>query len=269
MTTFEFDEAQRATPAGEGRWRATVTDRWDIGAGRPNGGYLLALALSPVASAVGLPDPFTATAHYFRPPRHGPVDLDVEVVRRGRRHATAMVRMSQEGGEVVRVLTTFGDLDAREGPTHVTGERPPYPPPDECLPRDALGPPPFPIEFIERFDARIAPSTMEHRHRHVPDIGGWMRLADGRDPDPLLLPVIADGFPPAIFSVIQPGWLPTLELTVHVRQRPAPGWLACRFTTRFLLDGYAEEDGEVWDSEGRLVAQSRQLALVLPAPPSG
>ena len=63
----------------------------------------------------------------------------------------------------------------------------------------------------------------------------------------------------------------TVELTVHVRARPAPGWLACRVATRYVTSGYHEEDFEIWDSGGTLVAQSRQLAL-LPAserPPSG
>ncbi len=49
---------------------------------------------------------------------------------------------------------------------------------------------------------------------------------------------------------------------MHVRARPAPGWLACRSYTRFVTGGYHEEDFEVWDSAGVLVAQSRQLALV-------
>jgi acyl-CoA thioesterase len=56
----------------------------------------------------------------------------------------------------------------------------------------------------------------------------------------------------------------TIQLTVHLRAHPAPGWLACRATTRFVSNGYHEEDFEVWDSAGTLVAQSRQLALILP-----
>ena len=54
----------------------------------------------------------------------------------------------------------------------------------------------------------------------------------------------------------------TLELSVHVRAHPAPGWLACRATTRYVINGYHEEDFEIWDSTGTLVAQSRQLALL-------
>ena len=47
-----------------------------------------------------------------------------------------------------------------------------------------------------------------------------------------------------------------------MRARPAPGWLRCVFTTRFVTGGFIEEDGEVWDESGTLVAQSRQLALL-------
>ena len=72
-----------------------------------------------------------------------------------------------------------------------------------------------------------------------------------------------DAFPPTVFFADLPvAWVPTIELTTHVRARPAPGWLACAFTTRFITGGFLEEDGEVWDSTGRLVAQSRQLALL-------
>jgi hypothetical protein len=50
-------------------------------------------------------------------------------------------------------------------------------------------------------------------------------------------------------------------------RRPVPvdiNPVRCRFSNRFVTAGFLEEDGEVWDGTGRLVGQSRQLALVVP-----
>ncbi len=70
-----------------------------------------------------------------------------------------------------------------------------------------------------------------------------------------------DALPPTAFELgISSGWVPTVELTVHVRCRPAPCPLRVSITTRNLAGGFLEEDAEVWDSADRLVAQSRQLA---------
>ncbi|MFN5883661.1 MAG: thioesterase family protein, partial [Burkholderiales bacterium] len=70
-------------------------------------------------------------------------------------------------------------------------------------------------------------------------------------------------FPPSVFGLLGAvGWVPTVELTVHVRRRPAPGWMLGQFRTLDLSDGRMIEDGWVWDSQGQLVVQSRQLALV-------
>jgi acyl-CoA thioesterase len=75
--------------------------------------------------------------------------------------------------------------------------------------------------------------------------------------------LVADAFPPTIFNADLPvAWTPTLEMTTHIRSEPEPGWLRCRFSTRFITGGMLEEDGELWDDSGRLVAQSRQLALL-------
>ena len=90
----------------------------------------------------------------------------------------------------------------------------------------------------------------------------WMRFADGRETDLLSLPLLVDSTAPSVLEL--GAGSTTIQLTVHLRAHPAPGWLACRATTRFVSNGYHEEDFEVWDSAGTLVAQSRQLALILP-----
>jgi len=81
------------------------------------------------------------------------------------------------------------------------------------------------------------------------------------DSDPIALAAMVDAAAPAVLELGETGSA-TIELTVHVRKRPAPGWLACRAVTRHLIDGFHEEDFEIWDSAGTLVAQSRQMALL-------
>lgn len=56
------------------------------------------------------------------------------------------------------------------------------------------------------------------------------------------------------------GWVPTIELNVQVRAKPVAGPIQCHFEMRYLTNGALEEDGTLWDSEGNIVALSRQTA---------
>lgn len=260
--TSEFDTDTAVTAVGGGGYSAQISPRWNVG-DKPNGGYLLALALRAAAAELPLPDPFTATAHYLRAATPGPALLDVEVVRAGRTHATAEVRVLQEDAEILRVLTTFGDLAAMSGPTQIAAGPPDFPPLEECRRGRAALPDGSIVAIAERFDSAAPPDTMgwlRGEPTGTAHTGAWLRLVDGREPDPLMLTMIVDALPPPVFELGAAGWVPTIELTAHVRSLPAPGWLRVWATTRFLQGGYLEEDAEVWDSDGTLVAQSRQLA---------
>jgi hypothetical protein len=39
-----------------------------------------------------------------------------------------------------------------------------------------------------------------------------------------------------------------------------------QMSTRVIHDGFFEEDGVIWAADGTVLAQSRQLAIVLPRP---
>jgi hypothetical protein len=117
--------------------------------------------------------------------------------------------------------------------------------------------------LLDRLDLRLDPACAGWAVGRPSGRGflqGWLRLADGRQPDPLMLLLAVDALPPVTFDLGLPGWAPTLELTAHVRAVPAPGWLKVVHRTRNFAGGLMEEDAEVWDEAGRLVAQSRQLA---------
>ena len=91
-------------------------------------------------------------------------------------------------------------------------------------------------------------------------MAGWIRSAHGRAVDPLFLLTVADALPPVTLELGIPGWVPTVELTVLLRCVPADGWLRVVQRARSVHGGWLDEECEVWDSTGRLVAQARQLA---------
>lgn len=259
---YEFDADTTVTPVSEGVWAATPTARWNIGP-NPNGGYLLALVLAATGRQITHPDPLVASAFYLGRTEPGVAAvLSVETIKAGRSFSSAEVHLAQQGTERLRALVTYGDLSLQAGPTMVTAAPPPLPPVEECV---EIDPSQTPWEFSHRFEMRM-PAEMAGLFRRPPNgkaaMGGYSRLRDGRDPDVRSLALFADGFPPPILNVVEAQWVPTLELTVHFRGRPAPGWLQMWFQTRFLVGGVLEEDGEIRDSEGNLVALTRQLAVV-------
>ena len=121
------------------------------------------------------------------------------------------------------------------------------------------------IALSDRTEVRLHPDhvgwTRGERSGSA-EIAGWFAFRGGRPLDTLALLMVCDAFPPAVFNLdIAPGWVPTVEYTVHVRAVPAPGPLMCVFRTTLVSGGFLDEVGEVWDAAGRLVAQSRQLGL--------
>lgn len=260
---FELDQdtALRPTEAGPLVYETTVSAGWSIGAA-PNGGYLATIAARAIGLALGMPDPFSTTVHFLRVAVPGPARIEVDVARRGRGHGTAVARMIQERGEVLRAISTFGDLSSLEGPSDLRVVAPMIPAPEACDPGRAG--PTSDLSIAERVDMRMAPGsvTWHGEKSDVAELRGWARFRDGRPTDALSLLFFADAFPPPVLNLkaASAPWVPTLELTVHVRARPSPGWVLGSFRTRALVGGYLEEDGEVFDETGRLVAMSRQLA---------
>lgn len=254
---YTFDEDTAVEP-GPGGWRAVVSDRWSI-AGIPNGGYVMSLMLRAVSREVAHPDPLTTTAHFLSPTSPGPALVRVEVLKQGRSLSTAAVELVQDGRSTVAMLTTWGNLDDLTGPSNTSKNPPPVDGPitDEAV----VGPPAF-AAIASRFRYTLPVDATEGflgRPTGNPELTGRIEFADGRPADGLAMPLIVDAFPPAVFQLGHYGWTPTIELTVHLRARPAPGPLTCRIATRFLHGGMGEEDVEVWDRSGRLVGMSRQL----------
>ena len=267
MPPGPFAAATAVRAVDDHTWQSAIAPGWDIG-GNANGGYLLAIGARAMLAATGRPDPVSITAHFLAPGKAGPVTVSTDVMKVGRRFSTASAVVASTERPLVAILGSFGELGSPEGPELIDGGPPLLPDPEDCVPIVATET--FPPPFMGNVELRLHPDDVGFAHRGPsgrPLVRGWFRLLEGEPIDGVALLCAVDAFPPTAFNAHLPiAWTPTLELTSHVRARPVPGWLSCQFTTHFIAGGFLEEDGEVWDASGRLVAQSRQLALV-PATP--
>ena len=84
-------------------------------------------------------------------------------------------------------------------------------------------------------------------------------------PRKLGVPQCGDVSAPVTFGVNRMGWAPTVQLTAYLRALPADGWLRVLCTTVQIGQDWFDEDHIVVDCEGRIIVQSRQLAMVPPA----
>ncbi|MFE9723190.1 thioesterase family protein [Streptomyces sp. NPDC005794] len=264
----EFDRDTAVTRREEGVYDAELSAGWTI-IRAVNGGYLLAMLGRALGEALPHSDPFSISAHYLTASVPGPAVIRTQVVRTGRTLSTgeaSLFQFAEDGTEVerIRVLATYGDLDGLAGEIRTAAEPPAIPPLEQCLGTDdGTAPIPGSSAITERLDIKLDPATVGWAVGAPSGKGemrGWFGLADGRDADPLSLLLTVDALPPTSFELGLKGWTPTIELTTHIRCRPAPGPLRVSITTRNLAGGFLEEDADVWDSADRLVAQSRQLA---------
>ncbi len=231
-----------------------------------NGGYLMAIVGRALRTSFPTkPDPLALSATFVSAATPGPAEVQVRTLREGGKVAFAAADLVQHGAVRISALATYGDLDRAADDVRTTADELVLPPIEECRP-GTESPPEFVAiaPLIARFETHYDPAHMGWATGE-PDFSGelsaWFRLEDGRDPDPLSLLMTLDALPPVVFTHGLMGWSPTLELTAHVRAKPAPGWLKVRHASRNIAGGMFEEDCEIWDSAGRLVAQSRQLAM--------
>ncbi len=266
-----WDGAPPSTPGSVGTAQGDLGEGWLIGHA-VNGGVLMALGTSAAAAGLagaGHPDVLTWGAHFLSAAPAGPVEVHVEVLRVERTVSTAQVRVVQDGEygpeERVRLVASFGSLDRAE-PVHRAPFAPEVPEPESCLPAERDSSPiARPIAMLDRLDVRVDPSTAGFavgRPSQRGVIRAWLRMRDGREPDVAMLPYAVDALMPVAFDLGAPGWAPTMELTGQALGRPAPGWLLVELSTDTVVGDLLVEDACVWDSTGRLVARSRQLAGV-------
>jgi len=264
-----FDDDTAVVDRGGGVYEGRIDRGWWIVRG-PNGGYVAAILLRAMTAAAG-DDGRPArslTVHYTAPPAEGAVRIATSIERAGGSLTTVSARMEQDGKLLALALGAFSR--SRPGPTFADLGPPTVPPATSIEPM--VPGPPAPV-ITERFVSRLAIGRTPFSGQtstEMAETGGWLQLAEPQMVDPIVAAAYMDAWVPAIFSR-SGGFVavPTVDLTVHFRAalplasaRADDAYLV-RFRTTTAADGFIEEDGELWSPDGVLVAQSRQLALML------
>jgi acyl-CoA thioesterase len=265
MTT-RFDAETALTVLGDGRYAATLDRSWWIERG-PNGGLLAVLLLRACQEAVrdAGRDPRSLTIHFLEAPEAGPCEVATTVERAGRSVTALSARLTQAGRTCALALAAF--VAPRESLTFAEGMAPDVPPPEAlaAFPPEGIDLPPFTRRYEYRWAIGDSPFSGSTSSR----VGGWIRLAEPRTADALLIAAFADGWVPCIAPRLStPVGAPTLDLTIHFRARlPLEGatpddFYLCAFTSQLAQSGVFDENGEIWSRDGRLLAQARQLAML-------
>ena len=273
-TVYAFHTETISVEVSDGHWQLDMVADWNIG-NNPNGGYILACLLRAMATLTpDTPDPISVTTHYLRPGLPGKVaDLRVSIVRLGRRTATVTGTMEQDGKPRITCTATFGNLsDQTNKPGNIETDgsdrnlsptAPVLPAPEACTTRSELAQA-VELPIMNRLDIRVDPKYATSGPDKDAVMAGWIRFKDQRPVDSLALMLFCDAFPPSMFTRYGAiGWVPTIELSVHVRRHPQAVWIKGVFRTNDLTGDLFIEDGMLWDQNDQLLACSRQLQMIL------
>ncbi len=258
-TAHLFDQDLKLTRLSALHFQGSVTDNWSIN-GIPNGGYLMALLAHAMLQESTKKDTLIVTANYLHRCEIGEAEIVVKNIASSRRFDRWQAVLSQEEEERVRALGTFIQRGSAATEKRYDSSPPEVAALEECVPMPFL--PRF--TFFDQVDVRLDPECagwLEGDLGNRLEQKGWARFKEPRPYDMISVLTIADAFPPPVFVAYGPiAWVPTIEFSVNVRNLPTTDWLKCSFRTRYIDNEILEEDGEVWDGNGELVALSRQVA---------
>ncbi len=254
-----FDQDIRIAPEGDNRYKTTVAGNWSVN-GTPDGGYLMALLARAAMAHSEKSGLSVLTANFIARSKPGPAELIVEKIGATRNFDRWQVSLVQEKAETLRSMVTLMEPSPGQAGRRYEKNAPMLAPAEACI---RFGEMPG-YTLFDNMDVLLDPGCsgwIDGDLDERSELRGWIKFTDDRPFDAPALMLIADAFPPPIFvSQGMVAWVPTIELSVNIRNLPDSRWLKCVFRSRFLNGGMVEEDGEIWDAAGELVAISRQVA---------
>lgn len=253
-------------PAVPGRYRAAIPDGWRVV--YVFGGVTMYTALRAMQETLARPDlPLvTANAIFLAPVPPGPVEIDVRVLRDGRRASQVAADLRVPDGPDPVALRVHGVFGAAHD-TDLAWQEVRFP---EVPRPDDLPPPPVPERPNPFGHIPFHDQTLWCPVSPLDDPGtghflSWVRLAKGEG-DLLDLAVHGDVLGPAVGRAIGPQARPFMVLSLEIGIRfvtaPATPWVLQEIEAWHVGDGYATGPARLWDERGRLCAIATQTANV-------
>jgi hypothetical protein len=229
---------------------------------------MLSLCAAAAREALGGEvQPVAVSVNYLSAPNPGELRLETFVRKRGR--TVSVVDVELVGGDRtgVHAVVTLGEPEHLAPPLLSSNPVVSLMSPEPPTAVEPIGPGHSmygTVNYWQGCDVRPLMSTVPDGPTgdgRPPLIQYWVRPR-GMAPDILFALMCGDITAPTAFAVGRRGWAPTVQLTAHVRGLPADGWLRVLSTTTQIGQDWFDEDAIVVDSDGRIIVQTRQLALV-------
>lgn len=259
-----------------------LNEHWTIGP-KVHGGAMVALCANAARTAYGaagqqpMRQPVAVSASFLWAPDPGTMRLVTSIRKRGRRISVADVELTQGGRTAVHAVVTLGEpehfLPGVDGSGGASGTAPllsANPVVELMAPEPPEGVVPIGpghqlaglVHLGEGCDVRPVLSTLRSATDGRPPVIQLWARPRGVAPDALFALLCGDLSAPVTFAVDRTGWAPTVALTAYLRALPADGWLRVLCTCVEIGQDWFDEDHIVVDRLGRIVVQTRQLAMV-------
>ncbi len=268
---------------GEGRFRADLDRAWEIWG--PAGGYVAAITLRAAGAASVFDRPANCAVQFLGVAGFDdPVDVTVEVLKRGRRAEATRALMTQ-GDRPILQLTAWAVGDDVLGRRHRHGSLP-HPRPhelptvEERLRADGVDPADRAGRrhgFWDNFEERPVDWISDWDNRPVldPVWQWWCRYLEAPVTDDpwmeaarLLLLVDLGGWPAAHRAYPQEladeWYAPSLDVACQFVDVATTEWLCVEHTSPAGGDGLLNADGRVSSEDGRLLAAGVTQLLATP-----
>ena len=274
MNQFErFQEAIKLENIDNKKFIVNPNTNYFVG-NTPHGGYLMAVMHNALTSILPHSTAISSSVQYLDRIDAAPFELNVEIFKISSGSSSGIVKLKQNEKICTTFTATCSDFEHMKGYDDLQKPLPDiYKKSDKKdyvkMNYDKISKG-FTPAFIQQLECSIHPDhAWWNRDPNVDMKSNEARCSaflemEGGIPDQFCLSFYSDILPPVVSNKYGPlGWIPTITLTTHIRQMPTTSKVYADFKASDINKGYFEQDCNIWDLNGNLVASSRQLTRIL------